>query len=223
MDMSRGIQSSELCSSNSYPTELRIISIDNILSDHLFWLLLFSRHWRKATMNTTFLKGFGQALAATGLCKVQHGSKNESNLTRSHVSPLSLCFPSSRALANIHDTVWVRPNTVLALGPEGTRIPDYDYTKDIELHLYNINIGSAAETLIPSSQSSSSASIKVTATREQSTIKIQVAGLEVKKVKVFEPKISVKNVVGGKALRSTGSSISVEIESNVEEIVIELE
>lgn len=34
--------------------------------------------------------------------------------------------------------VWVRPGTILALGPEGIGRPDYDYTKGLELRAYQV-------------------------------------------------------------------------------------
>jgi alpha-glucosidase (family GH31 glycosyl hydrolase) len=34
--------------------------------------------------------------------------------------------------------VWVRPGTLLALGPDGIGRPDYDYTKKLELRAYHV-------------------------------------------------------------------------------------
>ncbi|PPQ89110.1 hypothetical protein CVT25_006482 [Psilocybe cyanescens] len=37
--------------------------------------------------------------------------------------------------------VWVRPGSVLALGPEGVGRPDYDYTRDLEIRAYALEVG----------------------------------------------------------------------------------
>jgi alpha-glucosidase (family GH31 glycosyl hydrolase) len=37
--------------------------------------------------------------------------------------------------------VWIREGTVLLLGPTGIGKPDYDYTKDLEVQVYNFEAG----------------------------------------------------------------------------------
>lgn len=46
--------------------------------------------------------------------------------------------------------VWVRPGSVLCLGPSGVGRPDYDFAKDVEVQVYELTDGQMIETLVPS-------------------------------------------------------------------------
>lgn len=45
--------------------------------------------------------------------------------------------------------VWVRPNTVLCLGPTGVGRPDYDFGKEVDVQIYELAEGEVVETEIP--------------------------------------------------------------------------
>ncbi|KAJ7285616.1 alpha-glucosidase [Mycena rebaudengoi] len=45
--------------------------------------------------------------------------------------------------------VWVRPGSILCLGPEKTGRPDYDYSKGLEVRVYELDEGHSVETTIP--------------------------------------------------------------------------
>ena len=45
--------------------------------------------------------------------------------------------------------VWVRPGSVLVLGPEGTGRPDYDYTQNLEVRAYALTEGVPVEVAVP--------------------------------------------------------------------------
>lgn len=46
--------------------------------------------------------------------------------------------------------IFVRPNSVLPLGPEGSSKPDYDYTSGLRLQGYQLAEGSVHEVILPS-------------------------------------------------------------------------
>nr|GAT61247.1 glycoside hydrolase family 31 protein [Mycena chlorophos] len=56
--------------------------------------------------------------------------------------------------------VWVRPGSVLALGPEKTGRPDYDYTQGLEVRVYRLAEGQVVETNIAGAGSASVARIR---------------------------------------------------------------
>ncbi|KAJ6623404.1 alpha-glucosidase [Mycena sp. CBHHK59/15] len=55
--------------------------------------------------------------------------------------------------------VWVRPGSMLCLGPEKTGRPDYDYTKGLEVRVYELAEGQSVEARIPGPTGTSSVAI----------------------------------------------------------------
>jgi hypothetical protein len=88
--------------------------------------------------------------------------------------------------------------------------------------VYNLLPGETVQAAVPSDKAISSASIPVTATREDNKIRISVAGVTVKKVKIFESGIQSKSVAGGTSTQSSESSLLIDVEPNVDEIIVEL-
>ncbi|KAJ7581120.1 alpha-glucosidase [Mycena floridula] len=55
--------------------------------------------------------------------------------------------------------VWVRPGTVLCMGPQGIGRPDYDYAKSVRVQVYGLSEGQVVEARIPAEKSTASAAI----------------------------------------------------------------
>lgn len=107
----------------------------------------------------------------------------------------------------LHDIpVWVRPRSLLVLGPPGTKRPDYKYTKDLEVRIYEIGEAQLVEASVPSGNGTEIAGI-IRAQRDTSELKIWVAKgpLTVTRIHVFAstfPKI--RGVVGATQRQETG-------------------
>ncbi|TFK55276.1 alpha-glucosidase [Heliocybe sulcata] len=71
--------------------------------------------------------------------------------------------------------VWVRPNTILCLGPEGVGRPDYDLDKGVEVRLYELDDGQKVGTQIPTGKGGEIAGT-VTAIRKGEEVKVNVTG-----------------------------------------------
>jgi len=70
--------------------------------------------------------------------------------------------------------VWVRPGTILCLGPAGTGRPDYPYAKGLEVRVYELAVGQNVETEVPAGSGSKIAGT-VTAERSAEGVNIRVA------------------------------------------------
>ncbi|KAG6831490.1 hypothetical protein H0H87_005057 [Tephrocybe sp. NHM501043] len=117
--------------------------------------------------------------------------------------------------------VWVRPGTVLLLGPKGTGRPDYDYSQGIEVQLYELAEGQVYEANIPRGKGADIVGV-VRAERSSGGIKVTVSGgnAELATINVFGGDISVKSVAGGSL--ETGSGVRVDVEKGSKEVVIHL-
>ncbi|KAG5732816.1 Alpha-xylosidase [Termitomyces sp. T112] len=117
--------------------------------------------------------------------------------------------------------VWVRPETVLCLGPQGTGRPDYDYSQGLEVQLYELAEGVSYEVNIPRGKGSEIVGV-VRAERTSGEIKMTISGeqTEVATLSIFGNGITAKNVVGG-ALK-TGTGVRVEVEKRAREVMIRL-
>jgi alpha-glucosidase (family GH31 glycosyl hydrolase) len=69
--------------------------------------------------------------------------------------------------------VWVRPNTVLALGPPEVDRPDYVYNEKVEIQVYEADEGKVLETDIPTGQSNKIAG-KIRVESNGAEVKLQV-------------------------------------------------
>ncbi|CAA7267659.1 unnamed protein product [Cyclocybe aegerita] len=79
--------------------------------------------------------------------------------------------------------LWVRPGSVLVLGPPGIGRPDYDYTKDLEVRVYELEEGGVVKVDVPAGKGKVMAG-KVVAERKTGEEGVQVKneGVEVKSV-----------------------------------------
>lgn len=74
--------------------------------------------------------------------------------------------------------VWVRPGSVLPLGPAGTGRPDYEYAKELEIQVYQLAEGQIVEVTIPTGKGKEVAgTIKVV--KKQDELLVNVIGGEV--------------------------------------------
>ncbi|KAG6853200.1 hypothetical protein C0991_006149 [Blastosporella zonata] len=117
--------------------------------------------------------------------------------------------------------VWVRPGTVLLLGPQGKGRPDYDYSEGIEVQLYELADGESYEANVPRGKGSEIVGV-VRAEKSSGEIKVTISGgnTEVATISVFSGGITVKSVVGGSL--GTGAGIRVDVEKGSKEVVIHL-
>lgn len=71
--------------------------------------------------------------------------------------------------------IFVRPSTVLPLGPADSTTPDYDYASNLELRAYGLAEGEIKEVLIPSSKGKEiAARLKVALANGGKELKINV-------------------------------------------------
>ncbi|KAF8061482.1 glycoside hydrolase family 31 protein [Lyophyllum atratum] len=118
--------------------------------------------------------------------------------------------------------VWVRPGTILCLGPHHTARPDYDYSQDIEVQLYELGEGQSVEAFAPRGKGAEVVGI-VRAQRTPEEIKVVVASgdIEISTVSIFSGHITAKGVAGGSL--GTGPGIRVDVEKGSKEVVIHID
>ncbi|KAI0085476.1 alpha-glucosidase [Irpex rosettiformis] len=82
--------------------------------------------------------------------------------------------------------VWVRPGSVLALGPAGVGRPDYEYAKQIEVQVYELADGQVVETTIPTGKGKETAGvIKVERKQGEVCVNVISGGVAVSGVTFF--------------------------------------
>jgi len=93
--------------------------------------------------------------------------------------------------------VWVRPGSVLCLGPSDVEKPDYDLSRQLEVRLYEIPDGYDAATEVPSGKPGEiSGSIQVRRVSKDIIITVP-AGVNVARVGVFIDGLEMTGVQGG--------------------------
>ncbi|KAF8655851.1 hypothetical protein AX16_002934 [Volvariella volvacea WC 439] len=70
--------------------------------------------------------------------------------------------------------IWVRPNTLLLLGPSGTGRPDYDYAAQLVVHIYELEDGKTVATRVPTGRGAEVAA-KIAVERTGSNFTLSVA------------------------------------------------
>ncbi|KAF9466415.1 glycosyl hydrolases family 31-domain-containing protein [Collybia nuda] len=117
--------------------------------------------------------------------------------------------------------VWVRPGTILCLGPEKTGRPDYDYGKGLVLQLYELAEGQISETSIPTGKGVALIGT-IRASRKSGEIRVTVMSgtLDIVRVDVFGEGVTAKGAIGGALL--SGAGIRVDVEKGVTDIRIHL-
>ncbi|EED84172.1 hypothetical protein POSPLDRAFT_107258 [Postia placenta Mad-698-R] len=70
--------------------------------------------------------------------------------------------------------VWVRPGTILCLGPRGVGRPDYDYAKGLDVQLYELEDGQKVETEVPTGTGTEIAGIITAEKRGGQEVRVKV-------------------------------------------------
>lgn len=108
--------------------------------------------------------------------------------------------------------VWIRQDSLIALGPPGTGKPDYDYTCDLELNIYALRDGGSVTTHIPRPQGDKTAgSIKATRTGNVITVDIDNE-LKATAISIYEPD----------TLSVEAKILKVKIEVDQKKVVVQL-
>ncbi|KAF8514046.1 alpha-glucosidase [Gautieria morchelliformis] len=108
--------------------------------------------------------------------------------------------------------VWVRPGTILVLGPLGTTKPDYEYTKNLEVRIYEIGEGQLVQFFVPSGNGAEIAGI-ICARRDSGELKIWVAKgpLTITSIHIFAEDLpKIRRVVGAKQRSGEGGKFDVD-------------
>lgn len=118
--------------------------------------------------------------------------------------------------------VWVRPNTVLLMGPAKMQKPDYDYTKGLDVHLYEIEEGATLRADVPAGEGNKIAGT-VVVKREQDEVTVQVenGSLELVGVSLFLDELKTKKVQGSQELAG-GTGARVAVKTGETKVVLKL-
>lgn len=94
---------------------------------------------------------------------------------------------------------YVRPGSVLVLGPQNTKKPDYNLAEDVEIQLYQLERGSQLSCDIPTGQGREiAATLQVHYTDSKVVIKVDGGSLNNWKVRLFQDGLStIRGVTGG--------------------------
>lgn len=71
--------------------------------------------------------------------------------------------------------IWVRPGSILCLGPEGTGRPDYDYAESTRVHVYGLLDGQVVKTDIPPQYGTTSVAT-IQAERKGECVTVKIVG-----------------------------------------------
>lgn len=117
--------------------------------------------------------------------------------------------------------VWIRPNTVLLMGPKKTKKPDYDYTKGLEVQLYEIEEGATLRVDVPTGEGKNIAGT-VVVKREQNEVTVQVenGALELACVSLFLDELKTKKVQGSQELAAGAGAPRVTVKEGETKVVL---
>lgn len=118
--------------------------------------------------------------------------------------------------------VWIRPNTVLLMGPEKTKKPDYDYTKGLEVQVYEIVEGATLRADVPAGEGKRIAGT-VVVKREQNEVTVQVESgtIGLASVSLFLDELKTKKVQGSQEL-AAGAGARVAVKEGEPKVVLKL-
>ncbi|EIN07820.1 hypothetical protein PUNSTDRAFT_126725 [Punctularia strigosozonata HHB-11173 SS5] len=112
--------------------------------------------------------------------------------------------------------VWVRPNTILCLGPEHTGRPDYKLSEGLEARLYELEEGAKVEAVIPTGETGKVAGT-VRAERKGAEIRVSVVDGEVglASISLFDERLQITGVTAGGKVQGK----AVEVEKGAKEVI----
>jgi hypothetical protein len=109
---------------------------------------------------------------------------------------------------------------MLCLGPERTGRPDYQYNKEIDVHLYELTDGQSLESDIPDGKGATIAGrIRVTTETRKITVNTTEGNLEISSIRIFNKDITAGTVQGGTLIQA-GSPLCVDVEKGSNEVII---
>jgi alpha-glucosidase (family GH31 glycosyl hydrolase) len=114
--------------------------------------------------------------------------------------------------------VWVRPGSIICLGPEKTGRPDYDYTKGLEIRVYELAEGESVETHIPGSTGGSVAAIRAEKKNDEIMVKTVSGKCEIAALGVFGE--TIKGAKGGSV--ESGLLAKIIVQSGATEVVVKI-
>lgn len=93
--------------------------------------------------------------------------------------------------------VWVRPASIILLGPTGTNRPDYDYRKKLTVRIYELNEGQTAEASIPTGHGVELAGV-ICAKREFGELKIwtEDSAITMASIELYFSEFKPKRAIG---------------------------
>lgn len=100
---------------------------------------------------------------------------------------------------------FVRPNSVLPLGPANMKRPDYELDKDVEIRLYQLDVGTTTACHIPTGKGSTiAAEVEVTRTETQIITKVVNGSLSKWSIRLFQHGLQQIGSVQGATLEGSG-------------------
>ncbi|EIN07805.1 alpha-glucosidase [Punctularia strigosozonata HHB-11173 SS5] len=112
--------------------------------------------------------------------------------------------------------VWVRPNTILCLGPEHTGRPDYKLSEGLEVRLYELEEGAKVEAVIPTGETGKVAGT-VRAERKGAEIRVSVVdgAVGLASISLFDERLRITGVTAGGKVQGK----AVEVEKGAKEAI----
>jgi alpha-glucosidase (family GH31 glycosyl hydrolase) len=120
--------------------------------------------------------------------------------------------------------LWIRPGSVLCLGPKGTGRPDYDFGKDIEVQLYHIPDNQSVLQDIPAN-SGTEAQGKVKVERKNGSITFEVVEgtCSVNTLKIVDTSVNIGDVTGGIKASAVGNDVTeIKLNAGSSKVVCQL-
>ncbi|TFK72539.1 hypothetical protein BDN72DRAFT_763099 [Pluteus cervinus] len=125
--------------------------------------------------------------------------------------------------------VWVRPGTVLCLGPPGIGRPDYDYSHNVNVQLYEIAESQVISTDVPLNGGANIAGT-IHVRRDGDIIGVSIeraqgSNLKVSDITVFDASghgREIVEVVGGEVIPSSARLLQVKVDDGQKEVRIKL-
>jgi len=115
--------------------------------------------------------------------------------------------------------LWVRPNSILVLGPEGVAKPDYELNKGVEVRVYELDEGESVEVDVPSGKGPEIVgSVRAQRKKNEVTVSVVRGTVELASVAVFANAASTIRAVHG-----SKEGVKFVPESGSQEVVLKLE